>query len=113
MDDVIDGTINGVAMGHYPVLHAARWDGPVGLYLSPMRSPWCSASFGLITWMSLQGGQANGQPSFHRHLYAALAALILAMFLRGDDEAAQRNAKWLAMIATATHSWSRCSSWSV
>ncbi|MGR3572150.1 NADH-quinone oxidoreductase subunit M [Brevirhabdus sp.] len=30
-----------------------------------------------------------------------LAALILALFLRGDDAAAQRNAKWLAMIATS------------
>ena len=30
----------------------------------------------------------------------AVAALILAVFLRGDDEAAQRNAKWLALIAT-------------
>ena len=29
-----------------------------------------------------------------------LAAAILALFLRGDDEAAQRNAKWVAMIAT-------------
>ena len=31
----------------------------------------------------------------------ALAALILAVFLRGEDEAAQRNAKWLALIATS------------
>jgi len=31
----------------------------------------------------------------------ALAALILAVFLRGNDEAAARNAKWLAMIATS------------
>jgi NADH-quinone oxidoreductase subunit M len=30
----------------------------------------------------------------------AFAALILAVFLRGDDEAAHRNAKWLAMITT-------------
>ena len=30
----------------------------------------------------------------------ALAALILALFLRGEDAAAQRNAKWLALIAT-------------
>jgi NADH-quinone oxidoreductase subunit M len=30
----------------------------------------------------------------------ALAALILAVFLRGDDEAANRNAKWVAMFAT-------------
>ncbi|QUJ77905.1 NADH-quinone oxidoreductase subunit M [Sulfitobacter albidus] len=30
----------------------------------------------------------------------AFAALILAVFLRGEDEAAQRNAKWLAMFAT-------------
>ncbi len=30
----------------------------------------------------------------------AFAALILAVFLRGDDEAAGRNAKWLAMITT-------------
>jgi len=30
-----------------------------------------------------------------------LAALILAVFLKGDDEAAQRNAKWLALIATS------------
>ena len=31
----------------------------------------------------------------------ALAALILIIFLRGDDEAAQRNAKWVAMFATS------------
>ncbi|KUF09070.1 NADH-quinone oxidoreductase subunit M [Pseudoponticoccus marisrubri] len=30
----------------------------------------------------------------------ALAAVILALFLRGGDEAANRNAKWLALIAT-------------
>ncbi|SHE45793.1 NADH dehydrogenase subunit M [Litoreibacter ascidiaceicola] len=30
-----------------------------------------------------------------------VAALILALFLRGDDEASQRNAKWLALIATS------------
>ena len=29
-----------------------------------------------------------------------LGALILALFLRGDDAAAQRNAKWVALIAT-------------
>ncbi|RYG90651.1 NADH-quinone oxidoreductase subunit M [Loktanella sp. IMCC34160] len=29
-----------------------------------------------------------------------IAAAILALFLRGDDAAAQRNAKWVAMIAT-------------
>ena len=31
----------------------------------------------------------------------ALAALILAVFLRGEDAAAQRNAKWVAMFATS------------
>ncbi len=31
----------------------------------------------------------------------ALAAAILGIFLRGDDAAAQRNAKWLALIATS------------
>ncbi|MEO0939651.1 MAG: NADH-quinone oxidoreductase subunit M [Pseudomonadota bacterium] len=31
----------------------------------------------------------------------ALAALILGVFLRGNDEAAQRNAKWVAMFATS------------
>ena len=30
-----------------------------------------------------------------------LAALILALFLRGNDEAAARNAKWVALIATS------------
>ena len=30
----------------------------------------------------------------------AVAAAILALFLRGDDPAAQRNAKWLALLAT-------------
>ncbi len=30
----------------------------------------------------------------------ALAALILAVFLRGDDEAARKNAKWVALFAT-------------
>ena len=30
----------------------------------------------------------------------AAAALILALFLRGDDRAAQRNAKWVALLAT-------------
>ena len=31
----------------------------------------------------------------------AVAAAILAIFLRGEDEAAQNNAKWVAMIATS------------
>ncbi|HKK97049.1 MAG TPA: NADH-quinone oxidoreductase subunit M [Marivita sp.] len=31
----------------------------------------------------------------------ALAAVILMVFLRGDDEAANRNAKWLSLIATS------------
>ncbi|WP_323036522.1 NADH-quinone oxidoreductase subunit M [Pararhodobacter sp.] len=31
----------------------------------------------------------------------AVAALVLAVFLRGEDEAAQRNAKWLALVATS------------
>jgi NADH-quinone oxidoreductase subunit M len=30
----------------------------------------------------------------------AIAAAILAIFLRGDDEAAQNNAKWVALVAT-------------
>ncbi|GGE46442.1 NADH-quinone oxidoreductase subunit M [Actibacterium pelagium] len=30
-----------------------------------------------------------------------IAALVLAFFLRGDDEAAQTNAKWVALIATS------------
>ncbi|MDT8856145.1 NADH-quinone oxidoreductase subunit M [Paracoccaceae bacterium Fryx2] len=30
-----------------------------------------------------------------------VAALILALFLRGDDEAAQKNARWLALLATS------------
>ncbi len=34
--------------------------------------------------------------------FPLLAALILALFLRGDDETAQRNAKWVAMAATLT-----------
>jgi len=31
----------------------------------------------------------------------ALAGLILLVFLRGDDEDANRNAKWVAMFATS------------
>jgi len=31
----------------------------------------------------------------------AVAALILALFLRGDDAAAQNNARWLALVATS------------
>ena len=31
----------------------------------------------------------------------AVAAAVLALFLRGDDAAAQRNAKWVALLATA------------
>ncbi len=30
----------------------------------------------------------------------AVAALVLALFLRGDDEDAQRNARWVALVAT-------------
>ena len=30
-----------------------------------------------------------------------IAALILALFLRGEDPAANKNAKWLALIATS------------
>ena len=31
----------------------------------------------------------------------AIGAAIMALFLRGEDEAAQRNAKWLALAATS------------
>ena len=31
----------------------------------------------------------------------AIAALIMAVFLRGDDEAARKNAKWIALFATS------------
>ena len=31
----------------------------------------------------------------------AVAALIMAVFLRGDDEAARKNAKWIALFATS------------
>jgi NADH-quinone oxidoreductase subunit M len=31
----------------------------------------------------------------------AIAAVILALFLRGEDEVAQQNAKWLALVATS------------
>ena len=31
----------------------------------------------------------------------ALAAFILGVFLRGEDDAAQSNAKWVALFATA------------
>jgi NADH:ubiquinone oxidoreductase subunit 4 (subunit M) len=56
----------------------------------------------LITWATLSAGaeDGHGQPSFHRHLPAAGRALIMAVFLRGDDEAAQLNAKRLAFAAT-------------
>jgi hypothetical protein len=56
----------------------------------------------LVTWMTLAaGGLSNGKPDLHHHLPApAVAAAILALFLRGDDAAAQRNAKWVALIAT-------------
>ncbi|MFN6978731.1 MAG: NADH-quinone oxidoreductase subunit M, partial [Gemmobacter sp.] len=30
-----------------------------------------------------------------------VAALVMALFLRGDDPAARRNAKWLALLATS------------
>ena len=30
-----------------------------------------------------------------------IAAIVLALFLRGDDEAAQRNAKYVALVATS------------
>ena len=33
-----------------------------------------------------------------------VAALILALFLRGEDEGAGRNAKWLALVATVATS---------
>ena len=34
-------------------------------------------------------------------LIPAVAALIMAVFLRGDDEAARKNAKWIALFATS------------
>ena len=30
----------------------------------------------------------------------ALAAAVMALFLRGEDAAAQQNAKWMALLAT-------------
>ena len=34
--------------------------------------------------------------------FPLVAAVIMALFLRGEDAAAQRSAKWLALIATTT-----------
>ena len=44
--------------------------------------------------------RTDGQSPFYCHLHPALAAAILALFLRGEDRAAQRNAKFVALFAT-------------
>ena len=110
--NVIDGTINGVAMGIIPFFTRLAGRGAVRLPV-PLR---------------LRHGDRHRRP---RHLDDAqrrgalmdnllsiitfmplVAALVLAVFLRGDDEAAQRNAKWLALIGDRRRpSWSRCSCW--
>jgi cytochrome bd-type quinol oxidase subunit 2 len=56
----------------------------------------------LITWMTHRPGARLMDNLLSIITFLPLvAALILALFLRGDDEAAQRNAKWLALIATS------------
>ncbi len=55
----------------------------------------------LMTWMTLwrRGALMDNLLSIITFL-PMVAAVILALFLRGNDEAAARNARWLALIAT-------------
>ncbi len=98
--NVIDGFLNGVAMGvvpfftrlagtcpvgfhlHLCVLDGAGHRGPRHLDVDRRRSAVMDNLLSIVTFIP------------------ALAALILAVFLRGEDEAAQRNAKWVALFAT-------------
>ena len=66
--DVIDGTLNGVAMGLIPFF-TRLGVAPVWLYLylcacDGARDRWS------VTWMTLAAGATNGKPAFHRDLYA-------------------------------------------
>ena len=94
--DVIDGGINGLAMGIVPFFTRQLQRAQSG-YLFHYAFGMVIGIALLITIMSI--GKMSNLISIVIFL-PALAAVILALFLRGDDEAARRNAKWLALIAT-------------
>ena len=96
----IDGTLNGIAMGIVPWFTRLAGPGAVGLSL-PLR---------------LRHGAGAGDPDAlarHRERRAEMnsllslvtflpliGAVVLLVFLRGEDEMAQRNAKLLALFTT-------------
>ena len=89
--------INGVAMGIVPTFTRARGPGAVGLRL-PLRLRHGHRARVLITWFTLtRRGRVTSLLSLVTFL-PLVAAALLALFLRGDDAAAQRNAKWIALI---------------
>jgi hypothetical protein len=95
---VIDGGINGLAMGIIPFFTRTLSRAQSG-YIFHYAFAMVLGIVVLITWMTLSRRglrTAHGQPSFHRHLPAAGRGAHPGVFLRGDDEAAQLNAKRLA-----------------
>ena len=98
--DVIDGGLNGVAMGIVPFFTRLAGRAQSG-YIFTYAFAMVLGIAVLITWMTISGGaQLMDNLLSIVTFLPAVAALILAVFLRGDDEAAQRNAKWVALFAT-------------
>jgi hypothetical protein len=94
---VIDGGINGLAMGIVPFFTRSR-GGRSRATSSHYAFAMVIGIVVLITWMTIGGGgRTDGQPSFHRHLPAAGRradpGAVPARRRRGGAE----NAKWLAL----------------
>ena len=99
--NVIDGTLNGIAMGLVPRLTRLAGRMQSG-YLFHYAGAMVIGIVILLTMMTLGGGGTVMESLLSIITFIPLVgALILALFLRGDDEAAQRNAKWLALSATS------------
>src|SRR5690606_27474594 len=86
--------------GDHSLFHPPRRTGAVGLYL------YLRLCHGHRDRDPYHLGGAQRRSALMDNLLSivtfvpAIAALILAVFLRGEDRAAQRNAKWVALIAT-------------
>ena len=87
--------------GRGAVLHAPRRAGPVGIHLHLRLRHGDRDRCPDHLDGSLRGSTLMDNLLSIVTFIPALAALILLVFLRGEDEAAQRNAKWVALMATA------------
>ena len=95
----IDGTLNGIAMGIIPWFTRLAGRGAVGVSL-PLRLRHGAGARHPDALARHRGGRAMNSLLSLVTFLPLIGAVVLIVFLRGEDELAQKNAKLLALFTT-------------